>query len=92
MADKPVAPESSSELGRIAGRPTQILNFSLEKRVTKQGIQSLLEKVYELAGCRNCGLLGFDVRFHAIDPDMRAQFQGIDGLVDVSTTVGTQIR
>ena len=88
MADKPVPADSSSELGRIAGRPTQILEFAIEKRITAENIDGLLKKVYVLAGCRNCGLLGFDVRLHVIDPETRTQFQGIDGLVGVTTSLG----
>jgi len=92
MADKPVTSESTSELGRFAGRPTQVLSFSFDKRITAQGVQAALEKVYGFAGCRSCGLQGFDVRLHVIDPEARTQFQGIDGLIDVSTSVGAQIR
>ena len=85
MADKPVAPETSSEIRGIGDVPKR-LTFSLEKGVTRDDIQKLLEKVYTKAGCRNCGLLGYDVHLQVVDPVIRTEFKslGIDTLVDVS--------
>ena len=68
------------------GRATQRLNFSFEKGITPKSIEAILQKVYLEAGCRSCGLLGFDIRFQVIDPESLAAFQGIDHLVDVRTT------
>jgi hypothetical protein len=73
------------------GRATQSLNFSLEKGITPQSIEAILQKVYLAAGCRSCGLVGFDIRFHVIDPESRAQFQGIENLVDVSTAIEARV-
>lgn len=85
MADKPVPPDTSSEIPRSIGDVPKALTFSLEKSVTRDAIQALLEKVYTMAGCRNCGLLGYDVRLQVVNPAIRTDFKGIDGVVDVTT-------
>jgi hypothetical protein len=84
MAERPVSPEPTSEVTRGAGAVPRSLTFAVERNITSKNIQALLEKVYTMAGCRTCGLLGFDIRFHVVDPAIRTQFQGIDGLADVS--------
>lgn len=84
MAERPVAPGTSSEIARHVGDVPKALTFSVERSVTPKTIQTLLERVYVMAGCRNCGLLGFDIRFQVVDPAIRTEFKGIDGLVDVS--------
>lgn len=66
------------------GRATQRLNFSLDKTITSKSIDAILQKVYIEAGCRACGLLGFDIRFQVIDPESLGAFQGIEKLVNVS--------
>ena len=71
-------------------RTTQSLSFTLEHRVTDKSIQALLTKLYNAAGCRNCGLVGYDVHLHVVDPASRAQFQDIEGLLDVSSLAGVR--
>ena len=84
MADKPVPPETSSEIARNVGDVPRTITFSLEKGVTRKTIDALFERVYNLAGCRNCGLMGFDIHLQVVDPAIRSEFKGIEGVVDVS--------
>jgi hypothetical protein len=85
MAERPVSAEPTSEGARgAAGTLPRTLTFAVERNITSKNIQALLERVYGMAGCRTCGLLGFDIRLHVVDPAIRTEFKGIDGLADVS--------
>jgi hypothetical protein len=61
------------------------LSFTLSEKVTDKNIQAVLQRIYNRAGCRGCGLLGFDVHLHVINPATRAEFGEVEGLVDVRT-------
>jgi hypothetical protein len=92
MADKPVSSKASSELGSSAGgRPQQLLTFAVEEQITSKNIQKLLERVYVLAGCRDCGLVGYDVRLQLVNPAIRTEFKGIEGVADVNIAAGAHL-
>lgn len=91
MTDQPVSRSAGSEAAAKSLRQTQILNFTLDRRINAESVNKLLERVYVLAGCPACGFGGFDIHFHVVDPAQLKQFQGIEHVTDVSTTLGGTI-
>jgi hypothetical protein len=89
MAERP--PEGAPLSRQAAVSPARVLNFTVDKAITPADINTILEKVYRLAGCRGCGLVGFDVRLQVADPALRQEFEGIKGLVNVATIAGPQL-
>ena len=71
-------------------RGTQSLSFTLDHGVQDKTIAAVLQKVYGLAGCRTCGLLGFDIHLHVINPAAREQFQEVAGVLDVNAVGGVR--
>ncbi len=47
-------------------------------------VHRLLDTVFELHGCKACGLNGLDLRLRPQDPVMLEKFRGIEGVRDVN--------
>lgn len=71
-------------------RGTQSLSFTLEPGAQDKNIAALLQKVYGMAGCRSCGLVGWDIHLHVINPASREQFKEVAGLLDVNAVAGVR--
>lgn len=45
-----------------ASRTPVRMSIRLKKNVKKEQVNALLERIYKLSGCPNCGLNGFDLQ------------------------------
>jgi hypothetical protein len=60
----------------IAGR---VVAITVEPNVTAADVHQTLDRIFHLAGCPGCGLLGFDVSLLG-DPGIRQSIEEIPGV------------
>jgi len=45
------------------------VRLGFDPSVTPESIHKALETLFEISGCLACGLLGFDIHLHGVNPD-----------------------
>jgi hypothetical protein len=76
------ATASAQTINMLKGKTVRL---GMAPGATPVGIQRALEEIFRLSGCRECGLLGYDIHLHGVNPDpaMKAldvisQFDGVN--------------
>jgi hypothetical protein len=64
---QPAPAEALTALRHSLSGKTVRLGFG--PSVTPESIHKALETLFEISGCLACGLLGFDIHFHGVNPD-----------------------
>lgn len=63
-------------MDRLSGRSgsNALVQLSVKEGITAEVVHRSLDRLFELSGCTNCGLLGFDLHILTIDDDWSRQF------------------
>jgi len=64
---QPAPAEAAVTLRNALAGKTVRLGF--DAKVTPESIHKALETLFEISGCLACGLLGFDIHLHGVNPD-----------------------
>lgn len=62
------APAEATALQRSTLRGKTV-RLGFDPSVTPESIHRALETLFEISGCLTCGLLGFDIHLHGVNPD-----------------------
>lgn len=62
------APAEAAALQRSA-LSGKTVRLGFDPSVTPKSIHEALETLFEISGCLTCGLLGFDIHLHGVNPD-----------------------
>lgn len=60
-------------------RKAQKLDISLAGSVKAETVHAALDRIFEMAGCRACGLVGIDLTFRGDDPILE-RFADLEGI------------
>jgi hypothetical protein len=86
MAEKQkLAERVASETGLGALRPGT-MQFVLEEGVKAESVHAMLDRAFEMHGCRPCGMAGLDLGIRIRDKLIFERFRDIEGVLDVAVT------
>ena len=58
--------EAALQRSALSGKTVRL---GFDPSVTPESIHRALETLFEISGCLACGLLGFDIHLHGVNPD-----------------------